>query len=91
LDVFTALSAISPSLEVVPPRTTFSEPLADAVFGMASLAKALAIFFALGAEVEGAFWRIGMSGVSGTVAGDDLALKGTFVAATFFHMYKNVS
>jgi hypothetical protein len=60
------------------------------VFGVASLTEASTIFFALGAEVEGAFWQIGMSGVSRTVAGDDLALKGTFVAATFFLLYKNV-
>jgi hypothetical protein len=89
-EVALALYAISPFLDVVPPRTTFSEPPADVVFGMASLAEASAIFFALGVEVEGAFWRIGTSGVSGTMAGDDLAFKGTFGAATFFLLYKNV-
>jgi hypothetical protein len=89
-EVALALYAISPFLDVVPPRTTFSEPPADVVFGMASLAEASAIFFALGAKVEWAFWRIGTSGVSGTMAGDDLAFKGTFGAATFFLLYKNV-
>jgi hypothetical protein len=84
------LSAISPFLDVVPPQTTFSEPPTDVVFGRASLAEASAIFFALGAEIEGAFYQIGTSGVSGTMAGDDQAFKGSFGEATFFLLYKNV-
>jgi hypothetical protein len=57
---------------------------------MASLAEASAIFFVFGAEVEGAFWRIGASSVGGTMAGDDLAFKGTFGAAIFFLLCKDV-
>jgi hypothetical protein len=84
------LSAISPFLDKFPLKTTFSEPPAGVVLGMASLAEASAILFALGAEVEGAFWRIGASGIGGTMAGDDLAFKGTFGAAIFFLLCKNV-
>jgi hypothetical protein len=54
---------------------------------MASLAKASAILFALGVEVEGAFWRIGALGVGGIMAGEVLLFKGTLGVATFFLLY----
>jgi hypothetical protein len=43
---------------------------------MASLAEALAILLAFGAEVEGADGRIGASGVGGMIAGNGFALEG---------------
>jgi hypothetical protein len=55
---------------VFPPKVTFLGPLAGLVAGMASLAKASAILLAFGAEVEGAVWRMGASGVGGIIAGD---------------------
>jgi hypothetical protein len=49
---------------------------------MASLAEALAILLAFGAEVEGVVWQVGASGVGGIIAGDGFAFKG-FWPATF--------
>jgi hypothetical protein len=49
---------------------------------MASLAEASAILLVFGAEVEGAVWRIGASGVGAIIAGDGFAFKG-FWPATF--------
>jgi hypothetical protein len=43
---------------------------------MASLAEASAILLAFGAEVEGADWRVGTSGVGGIIAGDGFAFRG---------------
>jgi hypothetical protein len=42
------------------------------------------------ADVEGAVWRMGASGVGGIMVGDDLAFKGAFWPATFFHLCINV-
>jgi hypothetical protein len=63
--------------------------LADVVVGMASLAEASAILLAFGADVEGAVWRIGASGLGGIMAGDDLSFKGTFWPANIFCLYIN--
>jgi hypothetical protein len=69
-------------LTVFLPKVTFLGPLAGLVAGMASLAEALAILLTFGAEVEGAVWRMGASGVDGIIAGDGFAFKG-FWPATF--------
>jgi hypothetical protein len=61
---------------VFPPKVTFLGPLAGLVAGMASLAKASAILLAFGAEVEGADWRVGASGVGGIIAGAGFVFKG---------------
>jgi hypothetical protein len=63
-------------LTVFLPKVTFLGPLAGLVAGMASLAEALAILLTFGAEVEGAVWRMGASGVDGIIAGDGFAFKG---------------
>jgi hypothetical protein len=72
----TASSAPAAISIVFPPKVTFLGPLAGLVVGMASLAEASAILLAFGAEVEGADWRMGASGVGGIIAGDGLAFEG---------------
>jgi hypothetical protein len=47
---------------------------------MASLAKASAILLVFGAEVEGAVWWMGPSGVGGIIVGDGFAFKGLWPA-----------
>jgi hypothetical protein len=61
---------------VFPPKVTFLGPLAGLVAGMSSLAEALAILLAFGAEVEGADWQMGASGFGGIIAADGLAFEG---------------
>jgi hypothetical protein len=55
--------------------------------GIASLAEASPILFALRVEVEGAFWWIGASDVGGIMVGEVLFFKGTLGAANFFLLY----
>jgi hypothetical protein len=50
---------------------------------MAYLAEALATLLAFGAEVEGAVWRMGTSGIGGIIAGEGFAFKGAFWPAIF--------
>jgi hypothetical protein len=77
---FTASPARTAIPTVFPPKVTFLGPLAGMIAGVASLAEALAILLAFGAEVEGAVWRMGVSGVGGIIAGDGLAFKGFWPA-----------
>jgi hypothetical protein len=51
---------------------------------MASLAEASATLLVFGAEVEGAVWRMGMSGIGGITTGEGFAFKGAFLLAIFF-------
>jgi hypothetical protein len=76
--------AASPAPTTMPtvflPKVTFLGPLAVVVAGMASLAEASSILLVFAAEVEGAVWRMGASGVSGIIAGDGFAFKGLWPA-----------
>jgi hypothetical protein len=73
-------------LTVFPPKVTLLEPLAGVVAGMASLAEASATLLVFGAEVEGAVWRMGMSGVDGIITGEGFAFKGAFWPAIFLRL-----
>jgi hypothetical protein len=57
---------------------------------MASLAEASAVLLVFGADVGGAVWRMGPSGIEGIMVGDDFAFKGAFWPATFFRLCTNV-
>jgi hypothetical protein len=75
---FVAFPASTAILTFFPPKVTFLELLAGVVAGMVSLAEASAVLLIFGADVGGAVWRMGASGIGGIMAGDDFAFKGVF-------------